>query len=175
MLIKPCILNFSCPGDNGDTFIVINGELHKVSKAHHIVKLLGAIDSALSSLFYAANFLDEKGYRKQARISRLIGFGIFNVSFYIATSNALFIERSNMYFSRAIKQLMTLNYAFRRGWVICKSMECSVLDRARVDIRWAERRLAQTEFSSLVKYFNLASNIIFETMLSTPHIIYISK
>jgi hypothetical protein len=27
----------------------------------------------------------------------------------------------------------------------------------------------------LIKYFNLASNIIFETMLSTPHIRYISK
>lgn len=172
MLVKPCILTFNCPGDSGETFALFKGEFVKVSKSDPLIKLYGAIDTALSSIFYAANFLDSRQYRKQARITRLVGFALFNISFFIATENGVFIDRSITLFNKAVKTLLALNYKMKRGWVVCNSLECSVLDRARTDIRWAERRLVQTPLSHLVKYFNLASNIIFETMLSTPHIIY---
>ncbi|MGC9049603.1 MAG: ATP:cob(I)alamin adenosyltransferase, partial [Pyrobaculum sp.] len=72
VLTKPCLLWFACPGDGGDTLVYWRGEARAVRKDDPLVKLFGALDSAVTYSHKAANLLP----RPQARIMRLAAFAV---------------------------------------------------------------------------------------------------
>ncbi|MFZ8838902.1 MAG: hypothetical protein ACO2PM_08220 [Pyrobaculum sp.] len=51
---KPCIFAGSCPGDLGDTEVLWFGRQLCVSKASNIIKVFGALETALSYINTAA-------------------------------------------------------------------------------------------------------------------------
>lgn len=169
MLSKPCLLLFTCPGDGGDTLVYWRGEARKARKDDPLIKLFGAMDSAVVYSHRAANVLR----RPQARIMRLVGFAVMELGFHLATGRAEYLDVATALYRRALK----LAYATApeeplRSWIACASPECSAVDEARVWIRWAERRLVTLGESTGAKLLNQLSNLAFEVMRTLPHIKY---
>lgn len=168
-MIKPCLLFFSCPGDEGDTAILWKGELKRARKDDPYIKLLGALDTAIAYSHKAANALQ----RPQSRIMRLVGFALMELGFYMTTGEAEYLDTATALYKRALK----LTYASTPdakldGWLVCTSPECSIVDEARVWIRWAERRCVTLEETMPAKILNQLSNLTFEVMTTLPHIKY---
>lgn len=169
MLSKPCLILFSCPGDGGDTTVYWRGETRHVKKDDPVVKLYGALDTAVTYAHKAANVLQ----RPQARIMRLVAFSLMELGFYIATGKAEYLDTATALYKRALK----LVYAVApdeplRSWLVCASPECSAVDEARVWIRWAERRAVTLGEQAVAKLLNQLSNLVFEVMRTLPHIKY---
>jgi cob(I)alamin adenosyltransferase len=57
VLIKPCLMLFSCPGDGGDTAVYWKGTARQVKKDDPVVKLFGALETAVAYAHKAANLL----------------------------------------------------------------------------------------------------------------------
>ncbi|MEM1598587.1 MAG: ATP:cob(I)alamin adenosyltransferase [Pyrobaculum sp.] len=168
MLVKPCLVLFSCPGDGGDTTVYWKGEARPARKDDPVVKLYGALESAVAYSHKAANLLP----RPQARVMRLLGFALMELGFYLATGRAEYLDTAVALYRRALK----LAYATSpeeplRTWVACASPECSAVDEARVWIRWAERRAVPLD-AAAAKLLNQMSNLAFEVMRTLPHIRY---
>lgn len=170
MIVKPCLLLFSCPGDKGDTLVYWKGVATPVRKDDPVVKLYGALDTAIAYSHKAANLVP----RPQARIMRLIAFSLMELGFYLATGRAEYLDTAIMLYKRALKKAYsTAPDEPLRSWVACASPECSAVDEARVWIRWAERRLVSLDGDGVaVKLLNQLSNLAFEVMRTLPHIEY---
>ena len=169
VLTKPCLMLFSCPGDGGDTTVYWKGVARQVKKDDAVVKLFGALDTAVAYAHKAANVLP----RPQGRIMRLIAFSLMELGFYLATGKAEYLDTAHALYRRALK----LAYAITpeeplRSWVACASPECSAVDETRVWIRWAERRTVTLEETAVAKLLNQLSNLTFEVMRTLPHIKY---
>ncbi|MEL9991104.1 MAG: ATP:cob(I)alamin adenosyltransferase [Thermoproteus sp.] len=171
-LVKPCLLFFACPGDNGDTTVLHRGKAERATKDSPLIKFYGALDTAVAYAFKAANLLP----RPQARVMRLVGFSAMELGFYIATGKAEHLDNAFELYRRALK----LAYASApeeplRSWIACASPECSAVDEARVWIRWAERRAVSLGEAEAAKLLNQMSNLAFEVMRTLPHIEYKSR
>lgn len=169
MMVKPCLLVFACPGDSGDTVVYWRGEARPARKDDPVVKLYGALDTAIAYSHKAANLIP----RPQARIMRLVAFSLMELGFYLATGRAEYLDTATALYRRALK----LAYATApekplKSWLACASPECSAVDEARVWIRWAERRLAALGEAPAAKLLNQLSNLAFEVMRTLPHIEY---
>ena len=169
MLTKPCLMLFSCPGDNGDTVVYWRGELRQARKDDPVVKLFGALETAVAYAHKAANLL----HRPQSRVMRLAAFSLMELGFYLATGRAEYLDTALALYRRTLK----LAYATApeeplRSWVACASPECSAVDEARVWIRWAERRAVALNETTAAKLLNQLSNVVFEVMRTLPHIQY---
>jgi len=172
MFVKPCLLLFSCPGDGGDTAVYWKGELRSVKKDDQVVKLFGALETAVAYAHKAANLLP----RPQSRIMRLVAFSLMELGFYLATGRAEYLDTALALYRRALK----LAYATApeeplQSWVACVSPECSAVDETRVWIRWAERRAVTLGETTAAKLLNQLSNATFEVMRTLPHIRYRHK
>ncbi|MEM0184232.1 MAG: ATP:cob(I)alamin adenosyltransferase [Thermoproteus sp.] len=171
-LVKPCLLFFACPGDGGDTLALHRGKAEKATKDSPLIKFYGALDTATTYAFKAANLLP----RPQTRIMRLVGFSLMELGFYVATGAAEHLDTAFELYRRALK----LTYAIApeeplRTWIACVSPECSAVDEARVWIRWAERRAVPLGETEAAKLLNQLSNLAFEVMRTLPHIGYKSR
>jgi len=160
---------FSCPGDGGDTAVYWKGVARQAKKDDAVVKLFGALDTAVAYAHKAANVLP----RPQGRIMRLIAFSLMELGFYLAMGRAEYLDTAHALYRRALK----LAYATApeeplRSWVACASQECSAVDEARVWIRWAERRTVGLNETTAAKLLNQLSNVVFEVMRTLPHIKY---
>lgn len=169
MLVKPCLALFSCPGDKGETVVYWKGAAHRTRKDDPIVKIFGALETAVAYSHKAANMLE----KPWARVMRLIGFALMELGFHLATGDAEYLDAAVALYRRALKTA----YAHApdeplRTWVACASPQCSAVDEARVWIRWAERRLVAVEDGPAVKLLNQLSNLAFEVMRALPHIKY---
>jgi cob(I)alamin adenosyltransferase len=169
VLAKPCLMLFSCPGDGGDTVVYWKGTARRVKKDDPVVKLFGALDTAVVYAHKAANLLP----RPQSRIMRLVAFSLMELGFYLATGKVEYLDTAIALYRRALK----LTYATApeeplHSWVACASPECSAVDEARVWIRWAERRVVVFEDATVAKLLNQLSNLTFEVMRTLPHIKY---
>ena len=169
MLAKPCLLLFSCPGDGGGTVVYWKGAARQVRKDDPVIKLYGALDTAVTYAHKAANMLP----RPQSRIMRLTAFSVMELGFYLAAGRAEYLDTATALYRRALK----LAYAAApeeplRSWAACASPECSAVDEARVWIRWAERRAVALGESTAAKLLNQLSNLAFEVMRTLPHIKY---
>jgi cob(I)alamin adenosyltransferase len=169
VLIKPCLVLFSCPGDKGDTVVYWKGELRQARKDDPVIKLFGALEAAITYANKAANLLP----RPQSRVMRLVAFSVMELGFYLATGRAEYLDTAHTLYRRALK----LAYATApeeplRSWVACASPECSAVDEVRVWIRWAERRAVALNEAAVAKLLNHLSNLTFEIMRSLPHIKY---
>jgi ATP:cob(I)alamin adenosyltransferase len=159
---------FSCPGDGGTTVVYWKGAARQARKDDPVVKLFGALDTAVVYAHKAANLLQ----RPQSRIMRLVAFSLMELGFYLATGKAEYLDTAYALYRRALK----LTYATApeeplQSWVACASEECSAVDEARVWIRWAERRLVALD-DAAAKLLNHLSNLAFEVMRTLPHIKY---
>jgi cob(I)alamin adenosyltransferase len=168
-LTKPCMLLFSCPGDGGETAVYFRGAARQARKDDPVVKLFGALETAVAYAHKAANLLP----RPQGRIMRLIAFSLMELGFYLATGRAEYLDTAHVLYRRALK----LAYATApeeplRSWIACASPECSAVDEARVWIRWAERRTVTLGEATAAKLLNQLSNLTFEVMRTLPHIKY---
>jgi cob(I)alamin adenosyltransferase len=139
-----------------------------VKKDDPVVKLFGALDTAVVYAHKAANLLP----RPQSRIMRLMAFSLMELGFYLATGRAEYLDTAHALYRRALK----LAYAIApeeplRSWIACASPECSAVDEARVWIRWAEKH-AVTLQEAAAKLLNQLSNLAFEVMRTLPHIKY---
>ncbi len=166
--VKSCIWT-TCPGDGGDTTVYWKGKVRQTRKDDPVVKLFGALESAVTYANKAANLLP----RPQSRIMRLVAFSIMELGFYLATGRAEYLDTAIALYRRALK----LAYATApeeplRSWVACASPECSAVDEARVWIRWAERRAVTLGEAVATKLLNQLSNVAFEVMRTLPHIKY---
>ncbi|ABP50368.1 MAG: ATP:cob(I)alamin adenosyltransferase [Pyrobaculum sp.] len=170
MLTKPCLLLFACPGDKGDTVVYWRGEARAARKDDPIVKLYGALDTAIAASHKAANVLP----RPQSRVMRLIAFSLMELGFYLATGRAEYLDTATALYKRALKKAYsTAPEEPLRSWIACASPECSAVDEARVWIRWVERRATSLEGTEVVvKLLNQLSNLAFEVMRTLPHIEY---
>jgi cob(I)alamin adenosyltransferase len=160
---------FSCPGDGGDTAVYWKGAVRQVKKDDAVVKLFGALETAVAYAHKAANLLP----RPQGRIMRLIAFSLMELGFYLATGRAEYLDTAHALYRRALK----LAYATApeeplRSWAACVSPECSAVDETRVWIRWAERRAVALGEAATAKLLNQLSNLAFEVMRTLPHIKY---
>ncbi|MFN3805412.1 MAG: ATP:cob(I)alamin adenosyltransferase [Pyrobaculum sp.] len=172
VMIKPCLLWFSCPGDNGDTVVLWKGEARRARKDDPYIKLFGALDTAIAYSHKAANMLQ----RPQARVMRLIAFSLMELGFYMATGRAEYLEAATALYKRAVKYAYVLTDGkMPSGWVACSSQECSAVDEARVWIRWTERRVVTLGDEMSAKLLNHLSNLAFEVMATLPHIGYRHK
>jgi len=166
---KPCLMLFSCPGDGGDTVVYWKGTARRVKKDDPVIKLFGALDTAIVYAHKAANLLP----RPQSRMMRLMAFSLMELGFYLATGKVEYLDTAIALYRRALK----LAYATApeeplRSWIACASPECSAVDEARVWIRWAERRVVVFEDATVAKLLNQLSNLAFEVMRTLPHIKY---
>jgi cob(I)alamin adenosyltransferase len=160
---------FSCPGDGGDTVVYWKGVARQARKDDPVVKLFGALDTAVVYAHKAANMLR----RPQSRIMRLTAFSVMELGFYLAAGRVEYLDTALALYRRTLK----LTYATApeeplRSWVVCTSPECSAVDEARVWIRWAERRSVALGESTAAKLLNQLSNVAFEVMRMLPHIKY---
>ncbi len=140
-----------------------------VKKDDPVVKLFGALDTAVVYAHKAANLLP----RPQSRIMRLTAFSLMELGFYLATGKAEYLDTALALYRRALK----LAYATApeeplRSWIACASPECSAVDEARVWIRWAERRVVTLQEAAVATFLNQLSNLAFEVMSTLPHIKY---
>jgi len=166
---KPCLALFSCPGDGGDTAVYWKGVARQARKDDPVVKLFGALETAVAYAHKAATLLP----RPQGRIMRLIAFSLMELGFYLATGRAEYLDTAHALYHRAIKlAYATASEESLRSWIACDSPECSAVDEARVWIRWAERRVVVLGEAVAVKLLNQLSNITFEIMRTLPHIKY---
>jgi len=166
---KPCLILFSCPGDGGGTVVYWKGATRQVKKDDPVVKLFGALETAVAYAHKAANLLP----RPQSRIMRLVAFSLMELGFYLATGRAEYLDTALALYRRALK----LAYAIApeeplRTWIACISQECSAVDEARVWIRWAERRVVALQEAAAAKLLNQLSSLAFEVMRTLPHIKY---
>ncbi len=166
--IKPCLWT-ACPGDGGNTTVYWKGKVRQARKDDPVVKLFGALESAVTYANKAANLLP----RPQSRIMRLTAFSLMELGFYLATGRAEYLDTAIALYRRALK----LAYATApeeplRSWVTCASPECSAVDEARAWIRWAERRTVTLEEFVAARLLNHLSNLAFEVMRTLPHIKY---
>jgi len=169
MLTKPCLLLFSCPGDNGGTVVYWKGTVRQAKKDDPVIKLFGALETATTYAHKAANTLP----RPQSRIMRLVAFSLMELGFYLATGRSEYLDTALALYRRTLK----LAYATApeeplRSWVACASPECSDVDEVRVWIRWAERRAVVLNEATAAKLLNQLSNVAFEVMRTLPHIKY---
>jgi cob(I)alamin adenosyltransferase len=172
VLSKPCLMLFSCPGDDGDTVAYWKGAVRRAKKDDPVIKLYGALETAITYAHKAANLLP----RPQSRVMRLVAFSLMELGFYLATGRAEYFDTALALYRRALK----LAYATApeeplRSWIACASPECSAVDEARVWIRWAERRAVALNETTAAKLLNLLSNVAFEVMRTLPHIKYKHK
>jgi len=145
------------------------GELRQARKDDPVIKLFGALETAVAYAHKAANLLP----RPQSRIMRLVAFSLIELGFYLATGRAEYLDTALALCRRALK----LAYATApeeplRSWIACASPECSTVDEARVWIRWAERRVVTLQEVAVAKLLNQLSNVAFEVMKMLPHIKY---
>lgn len=168
MLIKNCLARFICPGDNGDTIVYWKGSARSARKDDPVVKLYGALETAIAYSHKVANILP----RPQARIMRLVAFSLMELGFYLATGKAEYLDTATALYRRALKKIYSIAPEKPiTSWLVCTSAECSAVDEARVWIRWAERRATSLEGAELaVKLLNQLSNLTFEVMRTLPHI-----
>ncbi len=169
VLVKSCLTLFACPGDGGNTVVYWKGVARQTKKDDAVVKLYGALETAVAYAHKAANVLP----RPQGRIMRLIAFSLMELGFYLATGRAEYLDTAHALYRRALK----LAYAAApeeplRSWVACASPECSAVDEARVWIRWAERRVVMLQETAAAKLLNQLSNVVFEVMRTLSHIRY---
>ncbi|MEM1924864.1 MAG: ATP:cob(I)alamin adenosyltransferase [Pyrobaculum sp.] len=169
MLIKPCLLWLSCPGDGGDTAVYWKGEVRRGRKDDPVIKFYGALDTAIVYSHKAANILP----RPQSRVMRLVGISLMEIGFYLGTGRDRHLDAAVEMYRRALK----LTYAISpdtplRSWLVCASPECSAVDEARVWIRWAERRAVTLGEKHAARLMNQLSNLTFEVMRTLPHIQY---
>ena len=168
VLIKPCLLWMRCPGDSGDTTVFWKGEARPARKDDPVVKLFGALDTAVAYSHKAANLLQ----RPQSRIMRLVAFSLMELGFYLATGKPEYLDTAYELYRRALKLAYTIAPPEPlRAWLACSSPECSAVDEARVWIRWAERRAVSLD-STAAKLMNQLSKLTFEVMRTLPHIQY---
>ena len=145
------------------------GVAPSVKKDDPVVKLFGALDTAVVYAHKAANLLP----RLQSRIMRFTAFSLTELGFYLATGRAEYLDTALALYRRALK----LAYATApeeplRSWIACASPECSAVDEARVWIRWAERRTVTLQEAAVATLLNQLSNLVFEVMRTLPHIKY---
>nr|WP_231818677.1 ATP:cob(I)alamin adenosyltransferase [Thermoproteus tenax] len=168
---KPCLMLFSCPGDGGDTLVLHRGRALQASKADPLVKLYGALDTAVAYAHKAAGLLP----RPQARVMRLLAFSMTELGFYVATGRALHLDNAVELYRRALKLAYSASGDPPRSWIACSSPECSAVDEARVWARWAERRAVALGEAEAARLLNQLSNLMFEVMATLPHIEYRSR
>ncbi len=168
--MKPCLLRFLCPGDGGDTTVMYMGHLYSgVSKDDPIVKFYGSLDAAMVYVNKAALLVGGK----QRRVLRLLLFSLMHLGFYINTGQERHLDRAHELYCRALKETFSIIRDGVPGWVICESAECAAIDEARIWVRWAERRAIALNNMPLIKHLNLISNLLFELMRTTPHMVYV--
>jgi cob(I)alamin adenosyltransferase len=161
-----------CPGDGGNTLVYWKGTTRQAKKDDAVVKLFGALETAVAYSHKAANIFP----RPQGRIMRLVAFSLMELGFYLATGRAEYLDTAHALYRRTLK----LAYAAApeeplRSWVACALPECSAVDEARVWIRWAERRAVVLDETVATKLLNQLSNLAFEVMRTLPHIKYRHK
>ena len=169
MFSKPCLASFSCSEDVGDTTIYWRGVAKRVKKDDPVVKLYGALETAIAYSHKAAVLLP----RPQSRVMRLVAFSLMELGFYLATGRAEYLDAAHALYRRALKLAYAISPERQpRSWVVCMSIECSAADEARVWIRWAERRATTLGETAAAKLLNHLSNLAFEVMRTLPHIEY---
>jgi cob(I)alamin adenosyltransferase len=169
MFVKPCLMLLSCPGDGGGTAVYWKGELRSVKKDDPVVKLFGALETAVAYAHKAASLLP----RPQSRIMRLTAFSLMELGFYLATGDLRYLDTAHALYRRALKlAYVTAPEEPLRSWIACASPECSAVDEARVWIRWVERRAVALSEATAAKLLNQLSNLAFEVMRMLPHIRY---
>jgi len=158
------------PWRRGRHRCVLEGELRQARKDDPVIKLFGALETAVAYAHKAANLL----HRPQSRIMRLAAFPPMELGFYLATGRAEYLDTALALYRRALKfTYATAPEEPLRSWIACASPECSAVDETRVWIRWAERRVVVLGESTAAKLLNQLSNLAFEVMHNTlPHIKY---
>ncbi|MBP1448472.1 MAG: ATP:cob(I)alamin adenosyltransferase [Thermoproteus sp.] len=168
MIVKPCVLAGRCPGDLGETDAMWFGRIERASKASAVIKLFGALESAMAYV----NLTAIKATDKRARILRLIQWILQYTGFYLSTGDARYLDVAFSLLRKAAKLTYAISSDAPPGWVICEDEECALINTARTWVRWAERRLAQTEEGKeAIVLLNHISSILFELMRTRPHLI----
>ncbi len=139
-----------------------------VPKDDPIVKFYGSLDAAMVYVNKAALLVGGK----QRRVLRLLLFSLMHLGFYINTGQEHHLDVAHKLYCRALKETFSLLRGDVPGWVVCESAECAAIDEARIWVRWAERRAVALNNLPLIKHLNLISNLLFELMRTTPHMIY---
>ena len=168
MTCKPCMSELafrgvaSCPGDDGYTTILFQGELIRVSKDDDVVELFGALDEASASLLSASHRLEPGA----ARVARLLRAAVMLVASAAATGRD-YTARVAKLVSRAYRRMFALGLHERpMGWL----MDTAVpeLENARVLIRRAERiavrvaRRGYRHMGTVSRLLNWVSNAVFD-------------
>ncbi len=162
---KPCIFAGSCPGDLGDTEVLWFGRQLCVSKASNIIKVFGALETALSYINTAAVTC-----RSQRRCLATAYWALFNLGFYLSTGQDRYYSTSLHMIRKAIKCLYPLLPDTPLGWIICLDKCCATINNARVWVRWAERRMAAVdEGREAILVLNHLGNLLFELMRTCKH------
>ncbi len=162
---KPCIFAGSCPGDLGDTEVLWFGRQLCVSKASNIIKVFGALETALSYINTATI-----GCKRQKKCLTRAYWVLFNLGFYLSTGQDSYYSTSLHLMRKALKCLYPLLADAPLGWVICLDRCCALINTARVWVRWAERRLAAVEEGrEVILILNHLGNLLFELMRTNKH------
>jgi len=162
---KPCIFTGSCPGDLGDTEVLWFGRQLCVSKASGIIKVFGALETALSYI----NTAIVTCKRQQKCLTRVY-WALFNLGFYLSTGQGRYYNISLRLLKKSLKCLYPLLPDTPLGWIICLDQCCAAINNARVWVRWAERRLAAVEDGrEAILILNHLGNILFELMRTATH------
>lgn len=165
VLSKPCIFAGSCPGDLGDTEVLWFGSQLCVSKASSIVKVFGALETALSYINAAAVVC-----RRQRKCLLRAYWSLFNLGFYLSTGAERYYKKSLYMLRKALRCLYPLLPDTPVGWLVCIDECCTVINNARVWVRWAERRLAAVEEGrEAIFILNHLGNLLFELMRTCKH------
>lgn len=165
VLSKPCIFQGSCPGDYGETEVLWLGQQLCVSKASNIIKVFGAIETALGYINSAALICGE-----QRRCLERLYWSLFYLSFYLSTGVDAYYTRSLQILRRSLKCIYRLLPDAPLGWVVCRDRCCAEINKARVWTRWVERRMAaMTEGREAILVLNHLGSALFELMRTCVH------
>jgi len=162
---KPCIFLGSCSGDLGDTEVLWLGKPLCVSKASGIVKVFGALETALAYLNLAAL----KCERQRKCLTRLY-WSLQNLGFYLSTGEERYFAQSLHMLQRGIHCLKPLLPDTPLGWIYCLDECCGYVNSARSWVRWVERRItAVEEGRKAILVLNHLANALFEAMRTANH------
>ena len=169
MFLKPCLrtlLASGCSGDSGLTDVLYRGVLTRDSKDSDVVKFYGALDVAIAYANSAS-----LAYRDaRRRVLRLVTIALMATGFYVNTGNPCYLELATAMLRRALLKLAPyVPDAPVSGWVLCRSRRCAEVDKARVWVRWAERRAVALGEREAAAMLNRISNVLFEVMRSEAH------
>ncbi|MEM0370037.1 MAG: ATP:cob(I)alamin adenosyltransferase [Pyrobaculum sp.] len=162
---KPCIFLGSCSGDLGDTEVWWFGDQLCVSKASNIVKVFGALETALGYINSAVVIC-----KKQRKCLERLYWSLLYLSFYLSTGVDVYYSKSLSILKKTLKCIYRHLPDTPLGWVVCRDKCCVEINKARVWTRWAERRMAAlSEGREAILILNHLGSALFELMRTCRH------